>query len=67
MRIAKMRRIVEDHQHEMIEGRDVDAQSANAYVTVYDALRPDQQANLDGRNLGSAISICWTLLIGKKS
>ena len=61
-RIEKLRKILEEHQWAKVEGRMVDVQSANAYITVYDALKPSNQEDLNARNLSSAISICWAIL-----
>lgn len=60
-RIVLLRRIVEEHQHREVEGRDVDAFSASAYLQIHDALKPAHQDNLNSREIGSAFSIVWTL------
>lgn len=61
-RIAKLRKIVEEHQHDTIEGYVMDAFSASAYLKVHDNLTEANQDNLNGRKLNSAMSVVWTVI-----
>jgi hypothetical protein len=61
-RIAALRRIVDQHQHAMVDGYDMDAFSASAYLQIHDRLSERNQANLNGRKLNSAMAVVWAVI-----
>lgn len=60
--VAAMRKIVEQNQYAKINEVCVDAFSASAFVQVYDALNPTNQAKLASLCVGEAMDLVWTLL-----
>lgn len=57
--IATFRLMVAEHCSFMIDGTFVDMQTANAIVTVYDALQPETQARFEQCSLSRMSSIAW--------
>jgi len=60
--IGQMRSVVEAHQYRTIEGQIVDVVSASAYVTVYDALSPNNRTRLEDMSLARAMDVVWKIL-----
>ena len=61
LRIMLLREIVETCTAGYVEGHLVDLFSASAYVQVHDALKEDNQKNLNARQIGSAFGVVWAL------
>ena len=59
-RIAKVKAIVAHHQAATIDGFWVDAQTANALVTVFDALKTDEaRAKFERLPLPRLVDFAW--------
>jgi hypothetical protein len=58
-RIETLRRIVERHQYEEIEGFEMDVMTASAMVAVHDALSPANQERFDAIPLPRLVDFCW--------
>ena len=58
-RIEKLRWIVEHHSFRKVEGQVIDAQTANALVTVHDALSPENQAKFGDVPLLRLVDFAW--------
>ena len=61
-RIEVMRRIVDGHQHEELEGQIVDVVTAATYIRVHDAINPERQAKLESTDLCMAVDLAWKVL-----
>jgi len=66
-RIMACRRIVKNHQFEILEETAVDVQTANVIVKVYDALNEENKAKFSSVPLGRMGSIAWKLIGPKKA
>lgn len=66
-KIDKFRQIVREHAMMKVDGVRVDAQSANAVITVYDSLRPDNQRKFAKFPVLKMCKIAWLLLKPKKN
>ena len=62
MDIEQIRRIVEQHQYEEVDGVLVDAQTAQAIVAVYDALKPENQVKFAAMDVTRAGLVAWKLV-----
>lgn len=60
--IDKCREIIKSHQFQEINGVVVDAQTARAIITVYDALSPENQEKFASMSIGKMSSIAWKLV-----
>lgn len=56
------RRVVQNHQHETVDGMLLDAFTASALVQVYDALKPENKAKFDSMPLEQAASVAMRLI-----
>lgn len=61
-RIAAIRRVVTEKKYAKIDGSMVDAVTANAICTVYDALNPEHQAKFAGYPAPTMATIAWKLI-----
>lgn len=61
-RIDVLRRIIKEHQYEKIDGKVVDATTANMLVQVYEALRPDLQRKFDKIPLMKLVDFGWSVV-----
>lgn len=61
-RIALARRVLARHTFEVGEGFMVDAQTANAIVTVYDGLTPESRKKFVARPLDFMAELAWKLV-----
>lgn len=61
-RIAAIRRIVEHHQYEKIDGLMVDGFTASAILQVYEAVNETNQAKLRKLPIPKMASVCLDLL-----
>ncbi len=60
--IEKIRKIVTDHQCARVAGTMIDATTANAIVTVYDALSETNRAKLAACTPARMADIAWKLV-----
>lgn len=60
--ISALRRIVKNHQYETIDGVEVDAQTANAILTVHDNLSPDNQRKMAGMTITQMQRVAYQIL-----
>lgn len=61
-RIEKIRYVVEHHQASRIEGKLVDAFTAQMLVKVHDALKPENQAKFMAMPFMKMVEIGWKCL-----
>ena len=61
-RLAAIRRIVENHQYEKIDGLMVDGFTASAILKVYEAVNEANQAKLRNLPIRKMASVCLDLL-----
>ena len=61
-RIDILRRIVDNHQQEKIEGVTVDALTANMLVTIHDALSSKSRAKFDRIPLKKLVDFGWSMV-----
>lgn len=61
-RIDKMRNIVETRTLAEVDGVMIDVQTANAYVTVWNSLRDETRAKLDGFPMEVAGNLVWDVV-----
>ena len=57
-----VRRIVNNHQYEKIQGVRVDATTANAILKVYNALSPKHQKTMEKLPIKKMVNIVWRLI-----
>lgn len=62
VRITALRRIVDQHQYEEIDGYVVDATTAAMLVAVHDALAPDNQARFDDAPFDKLVELGWSVV-----
>jgi hypothetical protein len=58
-RIEKLRQVVARHQASRIEGKLVDAFTAQMLVKVHDALKPEDQAKFMGMPFMKMVKVGW--------
>jgi len=61
-RISAIRRILERKQYEKVDGSMIDLMTAQAIVTVHDALSVENQAKFVGMPAGRMATIAWKLV-----
>jgi len=61
-KIETLRRILKEHQYEKIDGVIVDATTANAIITVYDALNSKFKKRFENEKIKQMASIAWSLM-----
>jgi len=61
-RIDWVRDVVDHHQAHVIDSIVLDAFTASAIITVYDALGPANQAKYEGYHVGVMAEIAWKLV-----
>ncbi len=61
-KITILRRIVRDRQAEKVQGKMVDMQTANMLVTVYDHLKPKNQALFGALDIKTMVGMGWEVL-----
>jgi len=65
--IETCRRIVQNHQHEEVDGVVLDAQTANMLVQVFDALSPKNQAKFEAMDLAEMVDVGWKVVERSKT
>lgn len=61
-RIDRLRRIVEEHQAARVEGKVVDATTANMLVSIHDALNEKNRAHFLALPLPKMVALGWKLV-----
>lgn len=61
-KIEKIRGILRDRSIRRVEGSPVDVQTANAIITVYDALSEKSQEKMREFSVGRMASVAWKLV-----
>lgn len=59
--LDRLRKIKANHQHGKVDGCSVDAMTANAILTVYDALNDINKARLLSLSVPHAAKVAWKL------
>jgi len=61
-RIDIIRRILKEHQHEKIDGHEVDVTTANMLKTIHDALKPALQKKFDNIPFMKMVDFGWSMV-----
>lgn len=61
-KLDKLRQIVKEHQYQKIEGVLVDVVTANAILTIYDAINDTNKAKFIALPIDKMASVAWKVL-----
>lgn len=61
-KIEALRRILKEHQNEKIDGQIVDVMTANAIITVYDAINSKMKRRFESKNIKQMATVAWGLI-----
>lgn len=61
-KIDKLRAIVVNHQNAKVDGVTIDATTARAIITIYDALNEDTRAKYAAMDIGKMARVAWKLV-----
>lgn len=61
-KIELMKEIIGSHSYKEIEGTIIDVQTANAIITVYEALGEENKQKFTSHNISTMANIAWKLV-----
>lgn len=60
--LSTLKGIVKDHSHAKVSGQEIDVQTANAILTVYDALKPETRKKFIKMPIKKMADFSWSVV-----